>query len=647
MVNPVVLTDYINKGFAIFPLRRGAKIPIDGTMTYKTATLDGQTILEWFSRHPNSNIGIQPGRSGMMVLDVDVKNGGLETLAQLEQTNGRITTRRAITGTGGYHYYFKIKDAVPNKIGLYPGIDIICDKNHVVAPPSVNAEGGIYRWDDENKAIEPPPPWLLAALKLTNPSIQPITTTVVSNQIHGNLALSTQIFLKEGAPNGKWNNSLFKAAKDYQEQNYTKEEFVAAAIKITGHLDSADYSTIDSAFNLAPRYQPRINTLEFGKDYRDIVLKCHLICSVKDNDKKIFVDLTIPKIYSNLGEPVLKQVFSNKELKDYLEARQVPATFIYNPRRSTLLYETPDGMEFNQYIPPEWLAEGFYKGEKVAFNDTLPKEYEDFFNHLCANHTESVQYLMDWISTSLVGRNYTLLAAIGDQGIGKGTLGTILEKLHGRSNYIKVRDTVFKEKFNAPLENRTLVHVDEIDLKSKEAVDRIKDTVNDTIEIERKGVDSYSTINYASFYLNSNSLDAIKIEPGDRRYSIIQLTTEKLLKPKDYYSALLSNENITKLAQFLVHREVKRDMKVPFRGTLRYEEVKEAGLTEWERWIIETLACEYKNKEVPLGEVQERVSAALNLKHSPGRNKVQQLCQKYPNILQFKRSDQRVTIRFL
>src|SRR6185437_15064174 len=114
----------------------------------------------------------------------------------------------------------------------------------------------------------------------------------------------------------------------------------------------------------------------------------------------------------------------------------------------------------------------------------------------------------------------TLLCTIGAQGIGKGVFGSILEALHGEANAVKVRDQVFKGQFNAPLANKTLVYVDEIALTTKEAHDRIKDVVNQKVEIESKGKDPVQLKNYASFYLSSNSFDAIKLEAGDRRYSI-------------------------------------------------------------------------------------------------------------------------------
>lgn len=59
---------------------------------------------------------------------------------------------------------------------------------------------------------------------------------------------NTKIFLAQGAADGEWNQSLFKAACDSFSKGWTHEAFVDEAIKITGHLDGNDQATIRSAW---------------------------------------------------------------------------------------------------------------------------------------------------------------------------------------------------------------------------------------------------------------------------------------------------------------------------------------------------------------------------------------------------------------
>lgn len=73
----------------------------------------------------------------------------------------------------------------------------------------------------------------------------------------GTLSKATLQFMIDGARTGEWNISLFKAAKDFQEQGYTEEEAIERLMTVTGELDSNDMTTIQSAYSNEPKYTPR------------------------------------------------------------------------------------------------------------------------------------------------------------------------------------------------------------------------------------------------------------------------------------------------------------------------------------------------------------------------------------------------------
>lgn len=83
------------------------------------------------------------------------------------------------------------------------------------------------------------------------------TRIAPANGKRGKLSQKTKAFMMDGAAPGEWNNSLFKAAKDYYEQGYSQEEFGARAILITGNLDASDITTIESAYKKEPKYDAR------------------------------------------------------------------------------------------------------------------------------------------------------------------------------------------------------------------------------------------------------------------------------------------------------------------------------------------------------------------------------------------------------
>ncbi|WP_224240202.1 bifunctional DNA primase/polymerase [Hyalangium gracile] len=121
------------------------------------------------------NIGVLAGAaSGVIVLDVDPRNGGNESLAALEKKHGQLPlTVESRTGGGGKHYYFRVSGR-PVPVGsngkIAPGIDIKGDRGYVVAPPSVSGSGP-YTWIHApwDVPVADAPAWLLAEIDRVSP----------------------------------------------------------------------------------------------------------------------------------------------------------------------------------------------------------------------------------------------------------------------------------------------------------------------------------------------------------------------------------------------------------------------------------------------------------------------------------------------
>jgi hypothetical protein len=117
-------------------------------------------------RTPKANVGIATGAmSGVIVLDVDPRNGGNESLAELEGRHGGVPdTLQVLTGGDGRHFYFAAPEGVrvPSR-KVASGLDLKADGGYVIAPPSSHPSGGTYRWaqDAKGKPLAPCPPWLL------------------------------------------------------------------------------------------------------------------------------------------------------------------------------------------------------------------------------------------------------------------------------------------------------------------------------------------------------------------------------------------------------------------------------------------------------------------------------------------------------
>lgn len=150
---------YASWGWHVHPLWPKSKAP--ATKNGKNdATCDLGQVFRWWQT--DYNIGINCRESGLVVIDVDPRNGGDDTLWELEHDLGRLRCPvRALTGGGGVHYLFK-HPGVPLRGSLGPGVDIK-DCGYIVAPPSIGPNGGRYEWEeypDYNPVPELSEAWL-------------------------------------------------------------------------------------------------------------------------------------------------------------------------------------------------------------------------------------------------------------------------------------------------------------------------------------------------------------------------------------------------------------------------------------------------------------------------------------------------------
>jgi hypothetical protein len=196
---------YLSLGWSVIPVRPGNKRPAIRWLEYQHRQPGEDEIGRWFDRWPGDNIGIVTGRvSGLVVIDIDSKHGGDQSLYRLEKEHGPLPrTVEAVTGGGGRHiYYAHPGGVVPNKIAIAPGVDVRGDGGYVVAPPSLHASGKRYAWapsrDPVGTALAPLPDWLLRQL--------------TAEEKHGHPLVYWRKLIKEGVPEGERNKTIASVA---------------------------------------------------------------------------------------------------------------------------------------------------------------------------------------------------------------------------------------------------------------------------------------------------------------------------------------------------------------------------------------------------------------------------------------------------
>ena len=162
---------YAQQGLHVFPVskdrtplascpkcRRGAGCPgkdacrcgVNTCHAFYAATIDPTVIRDWYSQHPDWQVAIRTGAcSGVVVLDVDVNKGGLDSLIGLELEGfDRRGAGVMLSGSGrSFHLYFRhpgghVPCSQGNRRGLGPGLDVRGDGGLAYAAPTRHPSTG-------------------------------------------------------------------------------------------------------------------------------------------------------------------------------------------------------------------------------------------------------------------------------------------------------------------------------------------------------------------------------------------------------------------------------------------------------------------------------------------------------------------------
>lgn len=234
--------DYAHRGWYVFPCREkpgqpyikeGVEIIPSEKTPYVSkglhdATTDEEQITAWWNKWPDAMIGVNAGKSGLFVIDIDKKHiNGFDTFMtwNINDTAGL----HSFTPSGGTHIVFT-GSGKTNTNGK-TGIDTRGEGGYFIAPPSVILEGeykGEYKaFDDWTRTPGVIPDGLMAKL-FPNTTVEYVrgsaTTLTTTGGNKKQLSRRTLNFLANGAPHGERNASLFNAMADFYGCGYTKGE---------------------------------------------------------------------------------------------------------------------------------------------------------------------------------------------------------------------------------------------------------------------------------------------------------------------------------------------------------------------------------------------------------------------------------------
>ena len=171
---------YARLGWPVLPLAPGKKNPATNHGVKDVTKLETK-IRKWFTNHLDRGVGIACGEaSGLVVIDVDPRNGGEDTLDDLIAKLGELPyTATQLTAGGGFHLLFRYPGArCRGKLGA--GVDIKSEGGYIVAHPSTINDRP-YEWKasgdplDGARVAELPEAWrdAILATKTTESAVAP------------------------------------------------------------------------------------------------------------------------------------------------------------------------------------------------------------------------------------------------------------------------------------------------------------------------------------------------------------------------------------------------------------------------------------------------------------------------------------------
>jgi len=238
---------YAANGRAVFPCNLDKSPRIKGG--FKSATTEAHLVgaFDW----DKALIGAEIPH-GQIVVDIDPRNGGLDTLKLL--TRDLPPTKLVRTRSGGSHAYYAVDPELELRSTLGPGVDIKQHgKGYVIVPPS---EG--YEWAQVGVA-NPAPQWLIDELVVekresSGEAAPPKFFEFEEGTPYGTRAMEAELGRLATAGEGERNNTLNRAA------------FSLAQLAAGGELgeDAAKLKLLDVAMQIGLERGESMKTIDSG-----------------------------------------------------------------------------------------------------------------------------------------------------------------------------------------------------------------------------------------------------------------------------------------------------------------------------------------------------------------------------------------------
>jgi len=226
-------------------------------------------------------------------------------------------------------------------------------------------------------------------------------------------------------------------------------------------------------------------------------------------------------------------------------------------------------------------------------------------------HTRWVlDWLVDIIKNPAPGakRPGTSLVVRGGQGTGKGSvIWPIMQILYPYTHQCDSMVEVLAA-FNAFMEDTILLFADEATWGgSKKESGKLKRLITeDTLNIQRKGIDTYQAPNFIRMYVSSNGKWVVPAEDGERRYTVFNVS-DTYKEDHDWFGEV-KGANLSELLDEIYAWDIKSDIRHNLQ-TEALEEQKQQGWDVYEEFLVDSVAemrywdSKFRPREVANAEI--------------------------------------------
>ncbi len=245
------------------------------------------------------------------------------------------------------------------------------------------------------------------------------------------------------------------------------------------------------------------------------------------------------------------------------------------------------------------LWEGFFIEPKQA--ELCERIYSHILDIVCNGDIECNDYLLNWIARGFQypAKNGQVAVALkGEKGSGKGTLGKLIKTIYGQHGIQITNPKYLIGNFNGHLQDCCFLFADEAFFAGDKQHENILKSLitEDTMQIERKGIDVVSVKNRLKLLMASNNDWIAPASKDERRYFVLDVSSKRIGDAqyfKDLHSDIHSDDVKAAFLFDMLNRDLSKFIvsKVPETSGLKSQRLQ--SLDSFGKYWVDALTRGY------------------------------------------------------